>query len=298
MSSRGLPGFANYLASASDISEALAALYDEAADVDRGAVVALFRIDPRRDLLVERFLAAGNGAERSEIAISFDHLPAQVRKRVASSAGFVDFTEQSGDFMKLLGIPAGEGGSLSMRGLSLDNEMCGVLAVVEPKRRFGGRVLDKLAPAADLFALAYARLQEHDARLEAVRTLEEITRSIHSEYERTVALLEQRLHAAQDSSLDGRPSENSRVRELERALQLALGESRAATQKMTAVDQQVAAAVSKLERAHMELHQQTGIARRHSELIHSVRQRLEGALDSPALYAAIEDLLRSLRNYE
>lgn len=298
MTSKGLPGFANSLASVTELPAALAALYEEAADADRSAVVALLRNDPRRDVFVERILVDSTGVRSEGIAIAFDHLPAQVRKRVSSAQAFVEFGDQSTDFMKLLGLPSSEGATLSMRGFSLDNELAGALALVEPKRRFGGRVLDKLVPAAEMFGLAYVRLMEHDARLEAVRTLEEITRSIHTEYERTVSELESRLHSAQDATLTGRTSDNGRAAELERALQAALNESRVTSQKLAAVDHQVSSAVSKLERAHMELHQQTEIARRHSDLIHSLRQRLEGALESPDPRAAIDDLLRSLRNYE
>lgn len=298
MSAKGLPGFASTLASAGELSDALAALYEEAAESERDAVVALLRNDPRRDLFVERFIVGSGGLKREEIAVSFDHLPAQVRKRVSAGQAFVEFGEQSTDFMKLLGLPAGEGALLSMRGFLLDGELAGVLALVEPKKRFGGRVLDKLVPAAEMFGLAYARLLEHDARMEAVRTLEEITRSIHTEYERTVTELETRLHSIQDASLAGRNPENGRAMELERALNSALSESRVTAQKLAAVDNQVSSAVSKLERAHMELHQQTEIARRHSDLIHTIRQRLEGAMDAPDLRAAVDDLLRSLRNYE
>jgi hypothetical protein len=298
MSSKGLPGFANLLATASDLSDALAALYEEAADSDRAAVVALLRNDPRRDLFVERFLADSGGVQREDIAVAFDHLPAQVRKRVSTGQAFVEFGDQSTDFMKLLGLPASEGATLSMRGFLLDNELAGALALVEPKKRFGGRVLDRLIPAAEMFGLAYSRLLEHDARLEAVRTLEEITRSIHTEYERTVSELETRLHTVQDASLNGRNPDHGRSAELERSLQTALNESRVTAQKLAAVDHQVRSAVSKLEHAHMELHQQTEIARRHSDLIHTLRQRLEGALESPDLRAVVEDLLRSLRNYE
>ena len=298
MSSKGLPGFANWLATSGELSDVLAALYEEAADSDRAAVVALLRNDPRRDLFVERFVADTSGVHREDIAVAFDHLPAQVRKRVSTGQAFVEFGDQSTDFMKLLGLPSSEGATLSMRGFLLDNELAGALALVEPKKRFGGRVLDRLIPAAEMFGLAYSRLLEHDARMEAVRTLEDVTRSIHTEYERTVSELETRLHSVQDASLNGRASDNGRSAELERSLQTALNESRVTAQKLAAVDHQVRSAVSKLEHAHMELHQQTEIARRHSDLIHTLRQRLEGALESPDLRAVVDDLLRSLRNYE
>lgn len=298
MSAKGLPGFANSLASVSELSEALTALYEEVADSDRDAVVAILRNDPRRDLFVERFVIGSGGLDRDDIAVSFDHLPAQVRKRVSAGLAFVEFGDQSTDFMKLLGLPPSEGALLSMRGFLLDGELAGALALVEPKKRFGGRVLDKLVPAAEMFGLVYARLLEHDARMEAVHTLEDITRSIHTEYERTVSELETRLHSIQDASLEGRNPDNGRAMELERALNSALSESRVTTQKLAAVDHQVSSAVSKLERAHLELHQQTEIARRHSDLIHNIRQRLEGAIDAPDLRAAVDDLLRSLRNDE
>ena len=298
MSSKGLPGFANSLASSGELSHTLAALYEEAADADRAAIVALFRNDPRRDLFVERIVADNAGVRSEQIAIAFDHLPAQVRKRVSNGQAFVEFGDQSTDFMKLLGLPSAEGATLSMRGFLMDNELAGALALVEPKKRFGGRVLDRLVPAAEMFGLAYTRLMEHEARMEAVRTLEDITRSIHTEYERTVAELETRLHSAQDASLAGRSPDSGRSAELQRALSTALDESRVTAQKLAAVDHQVRSAVSKLERAHMELHQQAEIARRHSDLIHTVRQRLEGALESTDLRAVIDDLLRSLRNYE
>jgi hypothetical protein len=297
MTARGLPGLAAYLGTVGSLEAAVAALGDEAVDADRAALVAVFRSDPRRNLLVERYVASAAGVVRQEMAVSIDLLPSAIRRRINEAASFAEFSDGASDFMKLLGLPSLEGASLSARGLRLDGELCGIIALAEPKRRFGTRVLDRVAPATDLFALAFQRLLESDARTEAVRTLENVTRSIHQEYERTVEDLQRRLAAATDSRLNGR-GENGRVAELERALTAAMSESHVNASKLTAVDQQVGAAVSRLERAHMELHEQTEITRKQSDLLHTLRLRLETALTAPDVPAAVKDLLQSLRKAE
>jgi len=106
------------------------------------------------------------------MTVSVDHLPPAIRRALVSGATLADFGTESDDYLKLLGLtPQQGGGILTVRGLTLDGELAGFVAVYEPRRRFGNRVVERLSPAIDLFALAFERIAEHDARFEAVQAL-------------------------------------------------------------------------------------------------------------------------------
>lgn len=161
-----------------------------------------------------------------------------------------------------------------MRGLTLDGELAGSVAVYEPRRRFGNRIVDRLTPAMELFALAFERIAEHDARFEAVRTLEELTRNIHSEYNRALRGLKAELDEAR--ALIGEPGaqEAARIAELERAIGHASAEIDARSERLAAVEDQVARAVARLEQAHVELHSQTELARTQANKLYSIERLL------------------------
>lgn len=298
MTSRSLPALAAHLSKCDSIGDALEAIVEEVGDADRSAAVALFRHDPRRDLLVERLTWLDRSASSHEMAVSFDHFPAHIRKRIGEGNGFAEFADQSGDFMKLLGMPHQDGAVLLARGLLLDNELCGILMISEPKRRFGQRVSDKVAPSLNLFVLAFSRILEHDARVEAARALEEITGAIHSGYGKTVDDLEGRLRDAHKTNLLTHPEENGRIAELEQSLAAALKEARFMAKQLAAVEDQVQAAVAKLEHAHLELHEQTELTRRQTGTLHDIQLGLEGARSADDPVAVLEALLALLRKTE
>jgi hypothetical protein len=275
MPPRTLATLASLLASARDADAALLILQQEAADIDRAVQLALFLCDSRRQLITERLTPQGNNVGRIPLNVAVDHLPAPVRRALNSGSALADFGAESDDYLKLLGVTAQQGGGvLSVRGLTLDGELAGFLAIYEPKRRFGNRIVDRLTPAIELFALAFERIAEHDARFEAVRTLEELTRNIHSEYNRALRGLKAELDEARALIAEPGAQEAARIAELERAIGHASAEIDARTERLAAVEDQVARAVSRLEQAHVDLHSQTELARNQANKLYSIERLL------------------------
>jgi hypothetical protein len=182
MAPRTLAVLSTVLASAGNVAEALNALSQDVSEHDRNGSIVLFIYDARRDVLVERLIPAPEGMRTAQLEIAIDHLPTAVRRTLTAGRQFADLGTESGDYQKLLGVGASpEAGVLLLRGLLVDGELAGVLALSEPKTRFGTRLSEKISAAVDLFALAFARLSERRAREEAVRTLEEVTRELNDE---------------------------------------------------------------------------------------------------------------------
>ena len=221
MAPRTLATLATVLSAARDADAALTLLQHETVDIERSSQLVLFICDSRRQLIIERLSPVGDVVARTPLNVSIDHLPAPIRRALNSGSTVADFGAESDDYMKLLGVsPQQQGGILSVRGLTLDGELAGFVALYEPRRRFGPRIVERLSPALDLFSLAFERIAEHEARFEAVRTLEELTRNIHSEYNRAMRQLKAELEDLRSSSAapeqrDAAP--NSRAREAPRA---------------------------------------------------------------------------------
>src|SRR3954469_23185680 len=204
MAPRTLAGLSTILSAAGNVAEALNALAQDVAEHDRNGHLALFIYDARRDLLSERLIPAHEGTRTAQIEIAIDHLPTAVRRTLTSGKQFADLASESGDYQKLLGVGASpEAGVLLLRGLLVDGELAAVMALSEPKTRFGHRLSEKIGPAVDLFALAFARLAERRAREEAVRALEELTRTLNDEHARAVGELQHKLSEAQ-AGLNGK----------------------------------------------------------------------------------------------
>lgn len=278
MAPRTLASLATVLSSARDADAALTLLQQEAADIERSAQLALFLSDPRRGLITERLNPSGDTVTRLPLNVSIDHLPAPIRRSLNSGSALADFGAESDDYMKLLGVsPAQQGGVLSVRGLTLDGELAGFIAVYEPRKRFGPRVVDRLSPAIDLFALAFERIAEHEARFEAVRTLEELTRNIHSEYNRALRQLKAELEDARNSVAAPGAREASRITELERLVDDAADEIQRRAERLNAVEEQVSQAVGRLQQAHVDLHSQTEIARARADTLYQIERTLADA---------------------
>lgn len=281
MPPRTLATLASLLASARDADAALLILQQEAADIDRAVQLALFLCDTRRNLITERLTPQGNSVGRIPLNVAVDHLPAPVRRGLNSGSTLVDFGAESDDYLKLLGVtPQQGGGVLSVRGLTLDGELAGFLAVYEPRRRFGNKVVDRLTPAMELFALAFERIAEHEARFEAVRTLEELTRNIHSEYNRALRGLKAELDQARALISEPGAQEAARIAELERAIGHASAEIETRSERLAAVEEQVGRAVERLEHAHVELHSQTELVRSQANKLYSIERLLADGDDS------------------
>jgi hypothetical protein len=299
MAPRTLAGLSTVLAAAGNVAEALSALSQDVAEHDRNGSVVLFIYDARRDLLAERLMPAHEGLRTAQLEIALDHLPTAIRRTISAGRQWADLGTESGDYQKLLGVGASpEAGVLLLRGLLVDGELSGVLALSEPKTRFGHRLSEKVAPAVDLFALAFARLAERRAREEAVRTLEELTRALNDEHARAVGELQRKLSEAQ-AALNGKGTGDSmRVTQLKRAIEVAAVEARATAQRLSAVEEQVRVAVTKLEKAHVQLHSQGEALQIQSNIIYRVEQALREATSGQDSRHVIEEVLQIVTSKE
>jgi hypothetical protein len=299
MAPRTLAGLSTVLASAGNVAEALNALSQDIAEHDRNGNIVLFIYDARRDLLAERLMPAHEGMRTAQLEIALDHLPTAIRKTISAGKQFADLGTESGDYQKLLGAGASpEAGVLLLRGLLVDGELAGVLALSEPKTRFGHRLSEKVAPAVDLFALAFARLAERRAREEAVKMLEELTRALNDEHSRAVGELQRKLSEAQ-AAINGKGTgDTMRVTQLKRAIEVAAVEARATAVRLSAVEEQVRVAVTKLEKAHVQLHAQGEALQTQSNIIYRVEQTLREAMAGQEPKKVIEEVLQIVTSRE
>lgn len=264
--------------------------------MDRGAQLALFVCDSRRQLITERLNPTDDAVSRIPLNVSIDHLPAPIRRALNSAASVADFGAESEDYMKLLGVTAlQQGGILSVRGLTLDGELAGFIALYEPRRRFGPRIVERLSPALDLFALAFERIAEHEARFEAVRTLEQLTRDIHSEYNRAVRQLKSELEDARNAIQSPSERDAARIGELERLVAEATDEIQRRAERLQAVEDQVSQAVGKLQQAHVDLHEQSELARQHADTLYQIERAVteSNGADPAAAIDQIKSILGS-----
>lgn len=299
MAPRTLAALSTVLSSVGNTAEALNALAQDIGEHDRNGHVVLFIYDAKRELLSERLIPAHEGLRTAQIEIALDHLPTAVRRTLLAGRQFADLAGESGDYQKLLGVGANpEAGVLLLRGLLVDGELSGVLALSEPKTRFGHRLSEKVVPAADLFGLAFARLAECRAREEAVRALEDLTRSLNNEHARAVAELQHKLSEAQ-AALNGKGAGDTiRVTQLKRAIEVAAVEARATAQRLSAVEEQVRVAVTKLEKAHVQLHAQGEALQTQSNIIYRVEQTLREAMSGQDSRKVIEEVLQIVASRE
>lgn len=299
MAPRTLAALSTVLSSVGNVAEALSALAQDTSEHDRNGHVALFVYDGKRELLSERLVPAHEGMRTAQIEVALDHLPTAIRRSLTAGRQFADLGTESGDYQKLLGVGANpEAGVLLLRGLLVDGELTGVLALSEPKTRFGHRLSEKVAPAVDLFALAFARLAERRAREEAVRALEDLTRSLNDEHARAVAALQHKLSEAQ-AALNGKGTGDTiRVTQLKRAIEVAAVEARSTAQRLSAVEEQVRVAVTKLEKAHVQLHAQGEALQTQSNIIYRVEQTLREAMAGQDSRKVIEEVLQIVASRE
>jgi hypothetical protein len=299
MAPRTLAALSTVLSSVGNTAEALNTLAQDIGEHDRNGHVVLFIYDAKRELLSERLIPAHEGLRTAQIEIALDHLPTAVRRILLAGRQFADLASESGDYQKLLGVGANpEAGVLLLRGLLVDGELSGVLALSEPKTRFGHRLSEKVVPAVDLFGLAFARLAERRAREEAVRALEDLTRSLNDEHARAVAELQHKLSEAQ-AALNGKGAGDTiRVTQLKRAIEVAAVEARATAQRLSAVEEQVRVAVTKLEKAHVQLHVQGEALQTQSNIIYRVEQTLREAMSGQDSRKVIEEVLQIVASRE
>ncbi len=281
MPPRTLATLAHALSVAPDIDASLLALADALTEVDRFAQLALVRFDARRAMLVDRLTPNGDVVTRERLETTFDHLPTRERIAVTAAGSFVDFGDHSDEFAPIFALPRlPDVGWLSLRGIRFEGQLSAILVLYETRKFFGTRSSERLAPAAALFDLAYARVAEKEARDEAVRTLEDVTQRVHSEYERKLALLEQQLFQAADTPAAPDPE---RLVALEREVAKSMEEARRASRRADAVEATVGAAVEQLEMAHVELHRRSETVRQKTRTIYLIDRvlNLDAVADDP-----------------
>lgn len=294
MPPKSLASVASALAAAPALGDVLQILNDEIAAA--GGQAALLAHDQRRGVLTQRLAVFDGRAQAIRIDVSLDHLPRPVQTAVARGGTFAEVAEDSEGYAALLGLtPGGDDRILSLRGLVVDSALAAVLAVQEPRRRFGARLTDRFAPAVALFQLAHARLHERAVRLEAVAALQDVTRRIHAGYARQLAELRAEADGLRRDARGSHRADSSRVRELEQAAAAAARDAAVVARRLCAVEEQVASAVGRLERAHLQLHEQGEKLLAQGTLLDRIELALADARHGGRdAHAAIEELLATL----
>lgn len=294
MPPRTLASLAHALSASPTLDAALVALAEALADIDRSARVTLFRYHPRKKMLRDALVPnARGGVDTMPVKTAFDHLPPRLRAEIVHGGRFADFGDDSEQYARLLGLnDIGDGGMLALRGLTADGALAAVLALYEPRRIFGTRVVERFAPAAALFDLAFARSAEQEARHEAVRTLEQVTERVHGEYLEKLHALETELHRMEQHrqqmlTPSSQPVQPEQLLALEQEAARRRDEARRAVRRTKTAEQQLAAAVEQLERAHIELHRRSEIARQKTRSLYLVERvlTLDASTIEPRLLA-------------
>ena len=276
--SRVLPSLAHALTVAPDLNAALIALGEALMDGDRSAVLALLRYDGRKEMLRERLTPTGGHVESGTVDTTFDHLPPNVRTLVSGGGQFVDLGDRSAEYARLFGLtPFGDGGLLSLRGLTTDGHLSAVLVLYEQKKMFGTRTSERFAPSAALFDLAFARFADREARDEAVNTLEAVTQKVHGDYLTKLGELEHELTVTKEHASSGEHDATNRVH-LEQELRNAEENARRAAHQRNSLEQQLMSAVGQLEQAHIELHRRHEALRQKTRTLYLLERAL--ALDN------------------
>jgi hypothetical protein len=275
MSVKSLPALAADLALAPDASAALRLVHEELSGGDRSTGFVLLTVDPRRNALVNEQLAADtapDGALPPYALLALDHLPPTVQYAVLAGQRFADVGDQGSQYARLLGVEAGVGDfRLMLKGVVFEGALAAALALYDSGRRSSSKLLERAAPLAILFELAYARFYERDARFEAVSALHDVTTRMRAEHASAVAGLErevERLRAAQ------RAGTSDVIHKLRDAVGVAERRAIAAEQRLVAVEGQVVNAVDRLERTHVQLHHQDATLRAQADLIRQLEARL------------------------
>src|SRR5205814_1030505 len=82
-------------------------------------------------------------------------------------------------FARLFGLRGfDEVGWLSARGIRFEGQLSAILVLYETRKIFGTRTSERFGPTVALFELAMVRFLEHDARAEAVETLDGVTQLV------------------------------------------------------------------------------------------------------------------------
>ena len=270
-----LASLAHALGAASNLDAAFVALAEGLADTDRESHVVLLRLDAKSGLLRERLLATAGKVGRMPLETSLDQFPKAVGQTIAAGGIFADFGDESPEFARMIGVPPmADGGYLAMQGLRVDGQLSALVGVLEPKRTFGTRVSERLAPMVALFDLAFLRFTEREAREEAVQHLEDVTQRVHGEYVTRLAEFEEELQQVRTAARSGTTIDPAATLVRERAEAKVAEESRRSARRLAALEQQLTAAVGQLELAHVELHRRSEALRQRTRTLYLIERVL------------------------
>ena len=292
MPPRSLASLAYALSATSDLDGALIALGECLAELDRGASVALLQYDARRDMLRDRLTPVGAQVVRTSMETTFDHLPEAARVKILAGGPFVDVSDRSADYARLCGFTVAlDGGVLAVRGLKVEGLLGAVLALYEPRKIFGTRTTDRLAPAVALFDLAYVRLAERDAREEAVRTLEDVTQRVHGEYVRKLTALEAELREVRNTPPSSTVINPAEAIAIQADAARAGEDARRSLRRAELADRQLTSAVGQLEQAHVELHRRSEALRQRTRTLYLLDRALSLDAETTDARTLVDGLL-------
>ncbi|MEK7239908.1 MAG: GAF domain-containing protein [Gemmatimonadota bacterium] len=300
MTESTLVSLAHALAAATDLDAAFVALAEGLAELDRSAMVAYLSADARAGRLTTCRVMERGPVERFPLDVALQQFAAPVVQRVSTGGTFTDVGDESDTFARMLRLPdLGEPGELALRGIRVDGELRAVLALYEPRRAFGPRLVERFAPLAALFELAHGRFAEREARAEAVRTLEDVTQRVHGEYVSRLTQLEHQLTQVRDAAQQQGAEESvQHERELARAAE----DARRNASRFRALEHQVTSAVGQLEQAHIELHRRSEALRQRTRTIYLLDRVLAMAAEqvdprrlAEGLLALVGDDMQALR---
>ncbi|MEK0430749.1 MAG: hypothetical protein RL139_553, partial [Gemmatimonadota bacterium] len=269
MPPRSLPALALALSAAPGLEAALVALAGAVDDGDRDAQLLFAAFDGRRELLVRQFTARDGRAVAGVLELSLGQFPESIEPAIREGAAFVDVPGEPAAYARLLGLTPGADVTLALRGVKVDGQLAGVVALVEPRRVFGLRAVERVEPLVALFALAVARFTERDARQEAERTVEVVAERVHAEV------------AARAAASDREQAEAAET-------------ARRQARRLTAVEEQLSASVGHLEQAHVELHRRAESLRARTRtlaLLERVFAVAAASVDPEALANGLVELL-------
>ncbi len=301
MTPRSLESLAHALGAANTLDAALVALGECVADLDRGAGVAYFRADSRRGLLVERREPAAGGVVAAAMEFAIDQFPKVVVQAIQAGGRLADVGDEAPTFARMLGVALDvTGGRLALRGIRVDGDLVGVVALREPPRVFGVSASERAGPLIALFDVAVQRFVERDARLEATRAVEEITQRLHAEYVGRLEAMEAQLREARAATpANGHAADPLQA---ERAAAKQAEEQRRAARRLAALEHQLTASIGQLEQAHVELHRRSESLRQRTRTLYLIDRLLTLAAQTASperladgLLALVGDDMQALR---
>ncbi|MCL4213582.1 MAG: GAF domain-containing protein [Gemmatimonadales bacterium] len=291
MTARTLTSLAQALGGATDLDAALVALSGALAESDRDARIALLRVDSKAGLVRERLEVKEGRVDRAPLETSLEQLPRLVLRAVQDGGTFADVADEPAAYARLLRLSGfDEGSSLTLRGVKVDGQLVAVLSLAEPRRVFGTRATERLAPLASLFELAQGRFVDREAREEAARTLEEVTQRVHGDYLQRLAQLEGEVAATRGAvSTPAEDAVAAVTREREDAKRAE--ESRRMLRRLAALEHQITASVGQLEQAHIELHRRSEALRQRTRTLYLLDRVMSLAAETKDPHRLAEGLL-------